>query len=137
MKRTIATSFLFIIPINYCALYGHLFHLNLTAVCLGLSIANHSHSFYTHHDKLRRKGINFLDQFFSSFNTCYSFYMGLTSLNCYLYGVTNLLIITTIFIRYLLPIETEKYTPAQKTLHALWHCIAILGLTHYNLLCAT
>ena len=135
MKRTIATSFLFLIPINYCFYHGHIIHLNINVICLGLSVSNHSHSFYNHHDMVRRKVILRLDQIFSSLNILYSFYTGLNSFNCYLYGITQLLIVALIFIRYLLPIETEKYTPMQKTLHALWHCFSIIGMTYYNVVC--
>ena len=136
MKRTIATSFLGLIPINIFFNQGNIFHLNLAVLCLGLSVANHSHTFYNHHDWRRREGILRLDQFVNSFNVVYSIYSGLTSVTCYLYGSTEFLILSIVYIKYLLPTRTEDYSPNQKSLHALWHCMIVFGLTHYLLACA-
>jgi hypothetical protein len=134
MKRTIATSFLFLLPINMCYIYADLFHLNLSVICLGLSVANHSHNFFTH-DMVRKKVINNLDKFVNGFNLFYSFYSGLTSFNCVIYGLSNVFIISYIFLRFLLPYKTEHYTQEQKTLHAVWHGIVIFSMTHYKLSC--
>jgi hypothetical protein len=103
---------------------------------MGLSVANHSHTFYSHHDWLRREGILRLDQIVNSFNVVYSIYSGLTSVTCYLYGSTEFLILAIVYIKYLLPTRTEDYSPNQKSLHALWHCMIVFGLTHYLLACA-
>ena len=134
MKRTIATSFLFLLPINVCYIYGDLFNLNLSVICLGLSAANHSHFYFTH-DMVRKNGIRLLDQIANGFNLFYSFYTALTSFNCFLYGTTNVLVISYIFYRYLMYTKTENYTENQKTLHALWHFIVIFSMTHYKCSC--
>lgn len=106
MKRTITTSFLFLLPINVCYIYGDLFNLNLSVICLGLSAANHSHSYFTH-DMVSKNGIRLLDQIANGFNLFYSFYTALTSFNCFLYGTTNVLVISYIFYRYLM--HTKKH----------------------------
>ena len=134
MKRTIATSFLFLLPINICFIYNDFFHLNLSAICLGLSVANHSHIFFTH-DMVRKNGVRLLDQVANGFNLFYTFYTALTSFNCFLYGTTNVFILSYIFLRYLLHTKTENYTPEQNTLHALWHCMVIFSMSHYKCAC--
>jgi hypothetical protein len=134
MKRTIATSFLFLLPINLCFMYGEWFQLNLLTIGMGLSVANHSHSYFTH-DPLRKKIINRLDYIVNGFNLVYPYYTGLISFNCFLYGTTNVFIIIFIFLRYLMNTKTENYTPQQKTLHALWHVMVIFSMTHYKCSC--
>jgi len=135
MKRTIATSFLFLLPINLFFMDGDIFHANICTLCLGLSVANHSHSFYTHHDLLRKNGIRLLDQLVQCINLVYSLYVGLTTFNCYVYASINFWVISFIYLRYLLFTETEKYSPLQKTLHSVWHCICIFSMTHYKYAC--
>jgi hypothetical protein len=134
MKRTIATSFLFLLPINICFIYGDWFQFNILTIGFGLSVANHSHNFFTH-DMVRKNIINRLDQIVNGFNLFYPYYTALTSFYCFLYGTTNIFIISYIFLRYLLHTKTENYTPEQKTLHALWHVIFICGMTHYKWTC--
>jgi hypothetical protein len=134
MKRTIMTSFLFLLPINLCFMYGKWFQLNLLTIGMGLSVANHSHNFFTH-DMIRKKVINRLDQIINSFNLFYPYYNALTSVNCFLYGTTNVFIISYIFLRYLLHTETENYTEKQKTLHALWHILFICSMSHCQWVC--
>jgi hypothetical protein len=134
MKRTIASSFLFLLPINMCYMYGKLFHLNLSVICFGLSVANHSHTFFTH-DIKRKKVINLLDQYINGFNLFYTWYTAINSFNCIVYATTNIFIISYIYFLYLLPTKTENYTEKQKTLHALWHFISIFSMTHCNWVC--
>ena len=134
MKRTIMTSFLFLLPINVCFIYVDLFHLNLSAICLGLSVANHSHTFFNH-DMNRKKYINKLDKFAIVFNMFYTLYTSLTNFNCFLYGLFNVIFFSYIFLRYLLSTETEYYTEKQKTLHALWHLSGICIMTNYKCVC--
>lgn len=134
MKRTIATSFLFLLPINLCFMYGELFHLNLSVISFGLSMANHSHNFFTH-DIQRKNIIRFLDQYVNGFNLIYTYYSALTNMNCIVFGTTNLVIVSTIYLCFLLPTQTEKYNEKQKTLHALWHFLGICGMTYYKWAC--
>lgn len=134
MKRTIATSFLFLLPINLCFIYGEWFHFNILTIGMGLSIANHSHSFFTH-DIVRKNVINKLDCIINGFNLFYPYYTALTSFNCVLYGTINVFIISFIFSRFLMFTKTENYTENQKTLHALWHVLFICSMTHYKLVC--
>ena len=134
MKRTIATSFLFLLPINLCYIYGGFFQLNCLIIGMGLSVANHSHSYFTH-DMARKKIINRLDYIVNGFNLVYPYYTALTSFNCFLYGTTNVLIISYIFYRYLMHTKTENYTENQKTLHALWHVLFIGSMSHYQWAC--
>jgi hypothetical protein len=134
MKRTIATSFLFLLPINLCFMYGELFHLNMTVISFGLSVANHSHTFFTH-DIKRKNIIRFIDQYFNGFNLFYTYYCALTNMNCIVFGTTNLIIVSCIYLYFLLPTKTENYTEKQKTIHALWHFLSIFGMTYYKWKC--
>lgn len=134
MKRTIITSFLFLLPVNICYIYGDIFHLNLSVLCLGISVANHSHSFHSH-DLIRKNGIRYIDMFLNGFNMFYSYYTALTSFNCFMYGTFNLLVLSFIYLRYLLNTDIEKYSRNQKALHALWHALVIFSMTHYKCTC--
>ncbi len=134
MKRTIMTSFLILLPINLCFIYGEWFHFNVLTIGMGLSVANHSHNFFTH-DLQRKRIINRLDYIVNGFNLVYPYFTALTSFNCFLYGTTNMFLILFIFFKYLLRTETEKYTETQKTLHALWHVFFICGMTHCKWVC--
>ena len=135
MKRTIATSFLFLIPVNVCFIYGDIFHLNLSVICLGLSVANHSHSFYTHTDEFRPVIIRALDMIMNSFNLLYTYYTALTSVCCSMYGTILVLIISLIYLKCLLHYTIENYTEIQRTTHAAWHIFVIVGMTHYKWNC--
>jgi len=134
MKRTIFTSFFILVPMNFCYFHGELFQLNLLAIGMSLSVANHSHNYFTH-DLLRKKIVNRLDQLVNGFNLVYPYYNGMTSFNCFLYGTSIVMLIAFVFIKYLLYTVTENYSPQQKTLHALWHLLFIFGITHYRLSC--
>ena len=134
MKRTIMSSFIFLLPINLCFIYGEWFQFNILAIGMGMSIANHSHNFFTH-DMARKKLINKLDYIINGFNIFYPYYSAITSFNCFLYGTTNIFIISFLFLRYLLPTKTENYTENQKTLHALWHILTISSMSHYKCTC--
>lgn len=134
MKRTIASSFLFLIPINLCYYYTDIFHLNLSAICFGLSVANHSHNFFTY-DPFRKNSIRILDEIFNFYNLLYTCYTGLNSLNCYAYCSTNILIIAYIYFRYLRYTKNENYTNEQITIHAFWHFLGISLLSHYKWVC--
>jgi hypothetical protein len=134
MKRTIVSSFLFLIPINLCYYYADIFHLNINVICFGLSVANHSHNFFTH-DLLRKNIIRVLDEFFNLYNILYTSYSGLNNMNCYAYCSINLMIISYIYFRYLRYTKNENYTNEQKTIHALWHFLSISLLSHYKCAC--
>jgi len=134
MKRTIASSFFFIFPINFCYYYGDLYHLNLIVICFGLSVANHSHNFFTH-DPFRKNSIRFLDEIFNFYNVLYTSYTGLNNLNCYAYCTFNFMLISYIYFSYLRYTRNENYTNKQKTIHALWHLLGISLLSHYKYAC--
>ncbi len=135
MKRTIASSFFFLIPINICYYYEDIFHLNLSTICFGLSVANHSHNYFTQ-DPLRKNTIRILDEIFNFYNLLYTCYSGLNNFNCYAYCSTNLFIISYIYFRYLRYTKNENYTETQKTMHAFWHFLGIASLSHYKCVCS-
>ena len=127
MKRTIASSFLFIVPINMLFRYGYIFRANLFALALGLSVANHSH--VGHSDPFRRNLFMTLDTIYMP---CFAVYMAWS-----LRFVPWLLAIQAALMGYLWlgPLSkggvtrVDQYTELQKDLHVLFHFVAILGFT--------
>ena len=135
MKRTIATSFLFLIPVNVCFIYGNLFHLNLSVICLSLSVAKHSQYFYTHNDESWLVIIRALDMIMNSFNLLYTYYIAVTSVCYSLYSTILVLLIYLIYLRCLLYYTIENYTEIQRTTHVSFHVFVIVVMTNYKLNC--
>ena len=127
MKRTIASSFLFIVPINFFFNSGYIFKANLCALALGLSVANHSH--IGHSDKFRRHLFMTLDPIYMPI---FAVYMAWS-----LRFVPWLLALHASVLGYLWlgPLSKggvtriDQYTEIQKDLHMLFHFAAILGFT--------
>ena len=134
MYATIISSFLFLIPINICSHYKDIFHMNLSALCMGISISNHSHTHFTY-DPMQKNIINKIDIILNSFNLVYSYYTAISSERCFLYGTMNAIISCVIFFGSLYGTKNEHYSMFQKCMHVFFHCYTIIMMTHYKYVC--
>lgn len=127
MRRTILSSYLFLLPINLGLKYNDYFFTNINAIGMGLSICNHSHSFHT--DKYRRKLFRKIDVLYMHFYGLYITYLSLyTYKNKYifLYNISmKMLIIYLFFIRLQKKKYIEEYDNYEKWLHCMFHIISI------------
>ncbi len=125
MKRTIFSSFMFLYPLNKAYQYGDQWTMNLSAIGLGLSIANHSHAW--HQDQFRRKLFKYVDIVYMHAFIARTVYNSLASLQC----ITSSIIILMSIINTFLKLGTEDfehYTENQKLLHTFFHVYAITSL---------
>ncbi len=125
MKRTILSSFMFLYPLNKAYQYGDQLTMNLSAIGLGLSIANHSHAW--HPDQFRRKLFKYIDIIYMHAFVARTVYNSLTSLQC----ITSSTLVLMSTINTFLKLGTEDfeyYTENQKLLHAFFHVYAITSL---------
>jgi len=121
--RTICTSFLFIIPIYTAHIQNNTQHMILFCIAMGISVANHSHSYHT--NKIRRKLFKSID---CNFMLGLALYLLIKSLYKSLYN-KYLIIITSINYSIYKQIGSENieyYTEVQKQWHILFH---ITGIT--------
>jgi hypothetical protein len=122
MKRTIFSSFFFLLPINIAFKRNDIFALNMSVISLALSIANHSHTF--HSDQNRRQFFKNLDLFYMNMQALY--------LICFKFNLITTFIGFLIFSYYKLFLgenDIEYYTPTQKNYHVLFHAFAINSVT--------
>jgi len=127
MIRTVASSFLFMVPANLFFLRGEIFRANLCLLAMGLSVANHSH--VGHADPWRRELFMRLDTLYMPL---FAVYMGWT-----LRFVPRLLAVLATGMAYLWfgPLSdggvtrVHHYSELQKDLHVLFHFCSILGFT--------
>jgi len=127
MIRTICSSFLFLLPVYISHVQGDTFHLMLFTVAMGISIANHSHTF--HKDKIRRSIFCGVDccfmamlAIYSGFDTIYRQTMD-SRLACFL-AALNIFLFRQFGHKYI-----EDYTETQRKWHVVFHFSAILTLT--------
>ena len=129
MRRTILSSYLFLIPINLGLKYNDYLFTNMNAIGMGLSICNHSHSFHT--DKYRRKLFRKIDVMFMHLYGFYIIYLSLyTYKNKYIFAYNismKLLIIYLFFVRLQRKKYIEDYDGFEKWLHFLFHIISIFN----------
>lgn len=118
---------MFLYPLNKAYHYGDPWTMNLSAMGLGLSIANHAHSW--HPNQFRRKLFKYIDIVYMHAFIARTVYNSLTSLPCVISGW---FIVTSFINIYYMMLGTsssiEHYTEKQKLLHMLFHVYSITSL---------
>lgn len=129
MRRTVLSSFLFIYPLNHAYHYRDLWMVNLCAIAVGLSVANHSHTW--HGNPERRKLFRQLDIAFMYFLLLYVIYPCFVCYGCIVH--TGMIVSIIAFIYFIMlggkVKQIEDYNAWQKNGHVLFHVVSIVGLT--------
>ena len=126
MIRTILSSFLFLIPIYISYEVRDKVGLFMYSIAMGMSIANHSHTFHT--NLFRRTLFMRLDIIYISF---IAFYHVLYSL----YYINVILVCIGTFVNYYIYHQLsvvgriEDYNQRLKRMHVLFHLVGISTLT--------
>jgi hypothetical protein len=125
MIRTVCSSFLFLFPIYLSYVLRDTLGLFMFSIAMGMSIANHSHSF--HPNKNRRELFKRMDivyihamsiyiflHAFYKFNTMFVLFMGILNYSVYLQlGERSI----------------EYYSSYEKKVHVFFHFIGVFTLT--------
>lgn len=130
MKRTILTSFMFLYPLNKAYEYRDVMTLNMSAIGLGLSVCNHSHSWHT--DKFRRKLFQFIDVVYMHSFALRAMY---NSIECTFQVSLIVIMMFTMYYKLLGGKVFEKYTERDKNVHMLFHILSIYLLTETHEKC--
>ena len=125
MIRTILSSFLFLLPIYVSFLKQDTLGLFMFTIAMGLSIANHSHTFHTNYSRkllFQRMDVVYMH--------CLGGVIGIQSYSKY----PLFLVLIVSLINYQLYInlgnrEIEHYNSFQRSLHVVFHIIGITSLT--------
>ena len=127
MIPTIFTSFLFLIPIYFAHIKGDTMILFILIIAMGISIANHSHTF--HGNKFRR-------HLFKNIDMTYMFILALYTLYIASFKFNYMIIIFVILLNYMIYSQLgdysdmiENYNTNQQYLHILFHIIGIATIT--------
>lgn len=127
MIRTIFSSFYFLLPIYCSFLYRDLLGLLMFTIGMGVSIANHSHTF--HHLLFRRK-------LFMKIDIYYMYALGIyVSIDSFLYDVfitSFIVLLNAIIFLNLGNDRIEYYTEKEKRIHVLFHLVGISSLTFFR-----
>lgn len=135
MKRTIFSSFLFLYPLNVAYKYSDIVILNLSAIGIGLSIANHAH---TYHQLTKRKNLfNIIDTIYMHVIIAYTIYPCFTTTKCVIQTISLLSVMVGIFFSLLggTKLKKEEYSKYQKIWHVIFHIISIIGITKVREIC--
>jgi len=127
MIRTICSSFLFLFPIYVCHKNNDTFHMMLFSIGMGVSVANHSHTF--HPDKTRRLLFGLID---CTFMVVFAIYLLVDTFYRETIDRRAALVLATVntAIFYQLGGENiELYTERQRIIHVIFHITGILTLT--------
>lgn len=116
---------MFLYPLNKAYQYDDQWTMNLSAIGLGLSIANHAHSFNP--DQFRKKLFKYIDIIYMHAFVARTVNNSLTSLKCITSSTLVLMTIINVFLK-LGKEELEDYTETQKRLHVFFHIYAITSL---------
>jgi len=127
MLRTVCSSFLFLFPIYLSHKKQDTIHLFLYTVAMGISIANHSHTF--NKDFERRKIVCLIDTIymhsFAAYLLFYSIYKKTLDKR-----ITCFMVLLNYYIfRQLGDDYIEGYNETQKNIHVIFHLTGIYGLT--------
>ena len=127
MIRTICSSFLFLIPIYIAHVKNDTPHLIIFNIAMGLSIANHSHTFTRIFE--RRKLFRAIDTVYmyslSGYLLSSSVYNNILDAKIALFlALMNYSIYRQLGDGYI-----ESYTDLQKNIHVLFHTTGILSFT--------
>lgn len=136
MKRTIASSLLFLYPLN-CAFHAvDVWMLNLCAIAMAVSLVNHSHTF--HPDTYRRKIFGTIDEnvmiglVIYITGKCLYLSTHFWECLCTLGGLCVFISVTYFGLLRGWQKEgrvMEAYKEWQKNVHVLFHVVSIIGLT--------
>ena len=127
MIRTICSSFLFLLPIYISHVNGDTAHLMLFSTAMGISIANHSHTFHGNLD--RRLLFMKIDIFYMTTLSGYLITNSIYNSQLDARIVFLLVAINYGIFRQLGEKRIEFYTEAQRKLHVVFHISGILSMT--------
>lgn len=127
MIRTVCSSFLFLLPIYTSHVNGDTVHLMLFAIAMGISIANHSHTFHSNLD--RRLLFMKIDIFYMTTLSGY-----LISNSIYNSQLDQRIVFLLVAVNYgiihqLGDKRIEFYTEAQRKWHVIFHITGIITMT--------
>jgi len=130
MIRTVASSFIFLYPINLAFYYNDVISMNINIIMLALSVSNHSHIW--HPNTFRRKLIKNLDKIWVHITIIAAILPCFNNTEC-TNGIILSLFSIGFFYFYLLggvSVEIEDYKPWQKNAHVLFHLISVIQITY-------
>lgn len=127
MKRTILSSFMFLYPLNKAYEYRDVATMNWSAIGLGLSVCNHSHSWHT--DWFRIKLFQWTDVAYMHAFTLRTIYNSLTSIQCASQSVLIGALMILLYYYTLGDKSFEQYKSIHKNIHMGFHVFSIASLT--------
>jgi hypothetical protein len=125
MIYTVFSSFFFLLPIYLSYVVRDIVGLFMFSIAMGLSIANHSHSF--HHNQYRRELFKRMDIWYIHL---ISIYLAVNAFYIFHYLFVCGLILLNYGIYYQLgSLSIEYYSPYKKKVHVLFHIVGISTFT--------